>query len=155
MSNKSTQFVIRSDKYTDPNRNYNGLDRKSRYSNEGGLFKKNHKIYRLPIMVRKYIREWCEINCIIMGIHEKYGDYIIWNDIIEGKEKLIRLYLNYFKSSKGVHFVFAHNQMFKRNINITSLMVSMKPVNEALEAIHFEDRINGTYEHVSIYKKND
>ena len=155
MATKNTQFVVRSSKYTDSSRNYKSLARKSKYANEGGLFKKNHKVYRLPIMVRKYVREWCEINCIIMGIHEKYGDYIIWEDIIEGKEKLIRLYLNYFKSSRGIHFVFAHNQMFKRNINITSLMVSMEPMNETLEALHFEDRVNGTFKYQSKYGKDD
>lgn len=154
MANKSTQFVVRSSKYTDSNRNISGIKRKSRYSNEGGLFKKNHKVYRLPLMIRKYVREWCEVNCIIMGIHEKYGDYIIWEDKVDGKEKLIRLYLNYFKSSRGIHFVFAHNQMFKRNINITSLMVSMEPINEALESLGFEDRVNGTYKYQSKYGKN-
>ena len=141
MRKKHTQLVVRSSDYTDGTRTVKGLHkRKVEYPKIGGLFKKNKDLYKLPLVLRKHIREWCEVNHIIMGIHEKHGDYIIWSDSIEGKDKLIRLYLNYFKSKlSGRHYVFAHNQMFQRRININNLMCSMNQVNEALDAMHFDE----------------
>jgi len=142
---KNTQFVVRSSSYSDGSRNFKV--KQVKYPAKGGLFKKNKDLYKLPLVIRKHVREWCEVNSIIFGEHPSHGDYIIWNDIIEGKKKLIRLYLNYFQSSEGKQYVFAHNQMFKRRINVNHLMAGMNQVEEFLDRALFYEQLDGSLEY--------
>ena len=137
---KKLQVKVASSRdYTNKN-NYSGMKRAVKYPKEGGLFKHNRDLYKLPIVLRKYVREWCEVHDITMGIHEKFGDYLIWCEIAEGKEKLIRLYLNYFESKMtGAKYVFAHNRQFSRRINVNNLMSIMNQVDEDLDKVNFEE----------------
>jgi hypothetical protein len=84
-------------------------------------------VHPMPIPLRKMVRTWCHLNGIFMS---EDGQYITWNDGENGKDKLIRLYLNYHKNIKGQEFVIASNNRIQRSVNITGFMAVEKQIQD-------------------------
>lgn len=102
-------------------------------------------VHPMPIPLRQMVRKWCHLNGVFMS---EQGDYITFvdsnqfeykkkssrnviirngvktlvNEESEGKERIIKLYLNYHKSNDGKEHIIASNARTQQKINITGLM---------------------------------
>lgn len=102
-------------------------------------------VHPMPIPLRQMIRKWCHLNGVFMS---QDGDYItlidsnefehkkkskrnvmlvngvktIMNESNTGKEKVIKLFLNYHKSQDGKECVIASNARTQIKLNITGMM---------------------------------
>lgn len=117
-------------------------------------------VHPMPIPLRQMVRKWCNLNGVFMS---KEGDYITFlesdqfeykkkrsrnvllingvktlvSDTNTGKEKIIKLYLNYHKSQDGTECVIASNARTQKRINITGLMA----IEHQIQNLSFSDEI--------------
>lgn len=76
-------------------------------------------VHPMPIPLRQMVRKWCHLNGVFMSAE---GDYITWEETENGKDRLIKLYLNYHKTQAGQEIVIASNARQQRSINVTGMM---------------------------------
>lgn len=117
-------------------------------------------VHPMPIPLCQMVRKWCHLNGVFMS---EQGDYITFvdsnqfehkkkssrnvivrngvktlvNEESQGKEKLIKLYLNYHKTQDGKEHIIASNARTQKKINITGLMA----IEHQIQNLSFSEEV--------------
>ena len=83
-------------------------------------------VHPMPLRLKAFLRSWCDMNGMFLS---EDSTYMVFNHIKNGKSKLIKLTLEYHKSTRtNEEFIFARNRKAGVNMNVTGAMSIQKDI---------------------------
>ena len=109
---------------------------KSRRMSSGSFAGVRKPVKQIPVIVKRDVRTWADRNGLY---YDQNKGYLLFREtLLGGKDKLVRLYINYYKSEHCGIVLRASNHRIGNTLNVGMMM----HFEVKLEQLNFEQLVN-------------